>query len=83
MKSKQDKNGIIKINGTGFFGTLTIAFIVLKLCKVIDWAWYWVLSPLIINLLIVLIGLLIFFVYVKRWTKSSKINGGLQKWKKQ
>ena len=25
---------------------LTTAFIVLKLCKVIDWSWWWVTSPL-------------------------------------
>lgn len=24
---------------------LTITFIVLKLCEVIDWSWWWVLAP--------------------------------------
>jgi hypothetical protein len=33
--------------GTGFFGLLTIAFVVLKLTNVIDWSWWWVLSPII------------------------------------
>lgn len=32
--------------GIGFFGILQIAFIILKLCKTIDWSWFWVLSPL-------------------------------------
>jgi hypothetical protein len=32
--------------GVGFAGLLAIVFIVLKLCKVIDWNWFWVLSPL-------------------------------------
>lgn len=32
--------------GSGFFGLLTIAFIVLKLTGVIDWSWLWVLAPL-------------------------------------
>lgn len=32
--------------GIGFGGLLTIVFIVLKLCKVITWSWWWVLSPL-------------------------------------
>ena len=27
---------------------LGLIFIVLKLCKVIDWSWFWVLSPFII-----------------------------------
>ena len=33
-------------NGLGLGGILTIAFIVLKLCKVISWSWVWVLCPL-------------------------------------
>ena len=32
--------------GIGFTGLLTIVFIVLKLCGVIDWSWIWVLSPI-------------------------------------
>lgn len=35
--------------GIGFTGLLTIAFIVLKLTKVISWSWLWVLSPLWIS----------------------------------
>ena len=31
--------------GIGFVGLLGIAFIVLKLCSVIDWSWWWVLAP--------------------------------------
>lgn len=32
--------------GIGFLGLLTIAFVVLKLCKVIDWSWWWVTCPI-------------------------------------
>ena len=35
--------------GIGFAGLLTIAFVVLKLCKVIDWNWWWVISPSLIQ----------------------------------
>lgn len=46
--------------GIGFVGLLTIAFIVLKLCKVIDWAWVWVLSPIwICAVLIVVIAVIL------------------------
>ena len=31
--------------GIGFCGLLTIVFITIKLCKVISWSWWWVLSP--------------------------------------
>lgn len=47
----------------GSFPTLlTIAFIVLKLCNVIAWSWWWVFSPLWIPLAIVMLGLLFFFI---------------------
>lgn len=35
--------------GISFTGLLTIVFIVLKLCNVINWSWWWVLSPLWIS----------------------------------
>ena len=41
----KEKNTNIKINGL-FSTLLLIAFIVLKLCHVIEWSWLWVLSPL-------------------------------------
>ena len=40
--------------GIGFVGLLTIAFIVLKLCGVIQWPWLWVLSPIWISFLVVI-----------------------------
>jgi len=36
--------------GIGFTGLLTLLFIGLKLGHVIDWTWWWVLSPLWITL---------------------------------
>lgn len=46
--------------GIGFFGLLQIAFIVLKLCGVINWSWWWVFCPIwgaiafsVINILII------------------------------
>lgn len=38
--------------GIGFTGLLTIVFIVLKLTKVINWSWWWVLSPMWISFII-------------------------------
>lgn len=46
----------------GSFPTLlTIAFIVLKLCNVITWSWWWVLAPIWIPVAIVALGLLFIF----------------------
>lgn len=54
--------------GIGFAGLLTILFIGLKLGKVIDWSWWWVLSPLWISLALVLgiaavVGIIALIVY--------------------
>ena len=49
---KNDKN---ISGGIGFFGLLTIVFIVLKLTGFIDWSWWWVLAPFWIPWGIVLI----------------------------
>jgi hypothetical protein len=43
-----------KSGGISFFGLLTILFIGLKLTGYIAWSWFWVLSPVLIPLLIVL-----------------------------
>ena len=51
--------------GIGFFGTLQIVFIILKLCKVINWSWFWVLTPFWIDLVILLI--LIIPVSTEEW----------------
>jgi hypothetical protein len=52
MKEQSTSSG-----GIGFVGMLTIVFIVLKLCNVIAWSWWWVLSPLWIMALVV-VGIL-------------------------
>lgn len=56
MNDKQTSGGI------GFTSLLTIVFIVLKLCGVITWSWWWVLSPLwisvILGLVLIIIALL-------------------------
>ena len=53
----------VSINFGGCFSTLlTIAFIVLRLCGVIDWAWVWVLAPLWIPLALSLVIILIVVV---------------------
>ena len=32
--------------GIGLCGVLFVVFLVLKLCNVIDWSWWWVTAPL-------------------------------------
>jgi hypothetical protein len=53
-------------NGIGFTGLLLIAFIVLKLCKVINWSWWWVVSPFWIPLSLVGVTLIPYSIYIYR-----------------
>lgn len=41
---------------------LTVAFVVLKLCNVITWSWWWILAPLWIPVVIVTLVLLFIFI---------------------
>lgn len=33
-------------SGIGFSGVLFVVFLVLKLCGIISWSWWWVTAPL-------------------------------------
>lgn len=55
------ENNVSNPVGIGFTGLLTIAFIVLKLTKVIAWSWFWVLSPIWISFGLV-IGAVLFVI---------------------
>ncbi len=49
----------MKGGGIGITTLLTVVFVVLKLCKVITWSWWWVLSPLwIVASLIILLWII-------------------------
>ena len=55
------KNQIRQSGGgsISFMSLLTIVFIVLKLCSVIKWSWWWVLAPMWIPTLLVIVALII------------------------
>lgn len=54
-----DKNSSSSSSGIGFLGLLTILFIGLKLTGHIDWSWWWVLSPLLfgVGIVVLIIGI--------------------------
>lgn len=57
MENKTEK---VTVNGgISFCGLLTIAFIVLKLLKVINWSWWWVLAPTWIPIALLIVGVVI------------------------
>jgi hypothetical protein len=61
MKGKQTNTGY---PATGI-ECLTIAFIVLKLCHVISWSWWWVLAPVWIPAAIALVCGLVMLIAAK------------------
>ena len=54
-------------SGTSICGVLLIVFVVLKLTDVIDWSWWWVLSPLLgqLALLVLLIFIKLIAIFLK------------------
>lgn len=62
MSNKSSSGGI------GFTGLLTILFIGLKLGHVINWSWWWVVSPIWISALLaiafMMFGLLMMLLFV-------------------
>jgi hypothetical protein len=69
-------------SGIGFTGLLAVAFIVLKLCKVINWSWWWVLSPIWIPVGLLIIGLLVYVCYL-RWKSNDekkRLASGMNQW---
>lgn len=55
-----------KSGGLTFSSLLTVAFVVLKLCGVINWSWWWVLSPIWISVgLGIIIGVIITIVKLR------------------
>ncbi|MMZ43562.1 hypothetical protein D1872_51180 [compost metagenome] len=71
------KKDDIKVDsrGVGVLGLLGVAFVVLKLCGVINWSWWWVTSPfwavpaiflLVILGVLVVVGTTDLFKLIKR-----------------
>lgn len=49
----------IKIESLGLPTLLGVAFVVLKLCHVINWSWWWVLAPFWIGVVIFVLVLIV------------------------
>lgn len=71
-------------SGIGLSSVLTIIFVVLKLVKVIDWSWWWVLSPTLISTgltILVIVGLAIYEVHENNKYGLYPKKGKKDKWK--
>ena len=55
------------------FGLLGIAFVILKLCKVIDWSWWYVTMPFWGGIALIIILFVLYLIYqILKQTKSPK-----------
>lgn len=57
-----NSNGNNGVAGIGVSGLLGVAFVILKLCHVIEWPWIWVTTPFWVPIAIVLAILLVLAV---------------------
>lgn len=58
MSRNSSNNGSTSA-GIGVSGLLGVAFVILKLCKVIDWSWWWVTAPFWIPLALVIVVVMV------------------------
>lgn len=65
MSEKSSSSG-----GIGVVGLLGVAFVVLKLCGVINWSWWWVTAPFWAGVPIVLLILLVFVLVITAGHKT-------------
>lgn len=63
--------------GIGFGSALLLTFIILKLVGVIDWSWWWVLSPIWIPVVLLMAASILLFV-VYRIVKYFRLKNGLR-----
>ena len=84
IKGDKQMNNNSGTSGLGLASVLTIIFVVLKLVGVIAWSWWWVFSPILIDIGLAIIVLIIYTVYVahenKKYGFTSK-KGKNDKWK--
>ena len=59
----------------GFLEFLTLIFITLKLTGYIDWSWWWVLSPLWLQLVVFVFALITILLYAMGNVKRGKADG--------
>lgn len=65
--------------GVGFGGLLTIVFIVLKLLKIIEWSWVWVLSPIWIPTAFIILIMILYVIANKNVEKNKRKLNELRK----
>jgi len=70
-------------SGVSAVSLLGIAFVILKLCNVIDWSWWWVTAPFWGGIALLAVGLIAYVVIqiFAAWYKSIKKQQQGDRWK--
>lgn len=75
------KNKIVdNRSSVGTLGMLTICFIILKICGCIDWNWFWVLSPTLLPIILVIVfalsalSLVVISTLIENYRAKQRIN---------
>lgn len=87
MERGTNKRTVVYNGGIGFCGALTLILIVLKLLKLIDLSWVWVLAPLWIPAALVVVGIAIYLlalgiILIAAKGKHRKRSRELKRWRK-
>ena len=62
-------------NGIGCLTVVWIVFFILKLCGLVTWSWWWVMSPFILGIaLTILLVIFVGGIVVMEHTESNKKN---------
>lgn len=72
----------IKFEGISLGIILSIIFLILKLCKIIEWSWLWVFAPILIEVLlcilvIIIAGIIVLIKIIHENHKYNKYRKGL------
>jgi len=65
-------------SGIGIIGLLGVSFVVLKLCHVINWSWWWVTLPFYGSLILYVIILVLMLAYINYKEKKDRRNRAKQ-----
>ena len=87
MEIGTNKRTVVYNGGIGFCGALTLILIVLKLLKLIDLSWVWVLAPLWIPAALVVAGIAVYLlalgiILIAAKGKHRKRSRELKRWRK-
>ena len=75
MRALRYEKVVVSPAGPGLCSMMFIAFLVLKLTKVIDWSWWWITAPLWIPAALFLVLVLGLAVICAVFSKSSARSG--------